>query len=64
MKTTFKLGKMAMKAEVNEHGDLGGIAFEMTDVEQDVEIKGRNSELVKPLWQTLRKPGDNQGFTP
>jgi len=50
MKTTFKLGKMAMKAEVNEHGDLGGIAFEMTDVEQDVEIsKEEIPELVKSL---------------
>ena len=50
MKTTFKLGKMAMKAEVNEHGDLGGIAFEMSDIEQDVEIsKEEIPELVKSL---------------
>ena len=50
MKTTFKLGKIAMKAELTEHGELDGIAFEMTDVEQNVEIdKGEIPELVKSL---------------
>lgn len=50
MKAMFKLGKMAMKAEVNEHGDLGEVAFEMSDIEQDVEIsKEEIPELVKSL---------------
>ena len=50
MKAMFKLGKMSMKAEVNEHGDLGEVAFEMSDIEQDVEIsKEEIPELVKSL---------------
>lgn len=50
MKAMFKLGKIALRAEVTEMGDLNGIAMEIADTEQSIEVnKDEIPELVKSV---------------